>query len=56
MRKKCPEDTEEDKKQLDEDGAVLIFEEDYHDSINAEAYESWFGKNCVVTWNQILQL
>ena len=29
---------------MDADGAILMFEEDYHDSMNAEAYESWFEK------------
>ena len=42
IRKKCPKDAEEDKKHVDDDGAILMFEEDYHDSMNAEAYESWF--------------
>ena len=41
---KRPEDAEEDKKQMDDDGAILMFEEGYHDSMNAEAYESWFEK------------
>ena len=44
IRKKCPKDAEEDKKHVDDDGAILMFEEDYHDSMNAEAYESWFEK------------
>ena len=44
IRKKCPEDAEEDKKQLDDEGAILMFEEDYQDSIKAEAYKSWFEK------------
>ena len=44
IRTKCPKDAEEDKKQLDDDGAILMFEEDYHDSMNAEAYESWFER------------
>ena len=39
-----PEDAEEHKKQVDDDGAILMFEEDYHDSMSAEAYESWFEK------------
>ena len=29
---------------MDDDGAILTFEEDYYDSMNAEAYESWFQK------------
>ena len=44
MRKRCLEDAEEDKKQGDDGGAVLMLEEDCHDSINAKAYESWFEK------------
>ena len=44
IRKKCPKDAEEDKKHVDDDCAILMFEEDYHDSMNAEAYESWFEK------------
>ena len=29
---------------MDDDNAILMFEEDYHDSMNAEAYENWFEK------------
>ena len=44
IRKKCPEDADEDKEQLDDDCTILMFEENYHDSMNAEAYKSWFEK------------
>ena len=43
-KKKFPEDAEKDKKQVDDDVAILMFELDYDDSMNAEAYESWFEK------------
>ena len=43
-----------DIKQVDDDGAMLMFEEHYHDSMNAEAYKSWFEKRLCPTWSQIL--
>ena len=43
-KKQYLEDAEEDKKQVDDDGAIFMFEEDYHDSMNTEAYKSDFEK------------
>ena len=29
---------------MDDDGTILMYEEDYHNSMIAEAYETWFEK------------